>query len=233
MPGILHRVGENSTPRVGRPRTFDHQVVLGQVAALYWQQGVAATSVPDLERATGLGRSSLYNAFGEKHALFTAALGAYVAQVRAHMLDPLLGGSAGLADLHAFLDRLAVVLGGPLGEHGCLAVATMAEVAGREPDVRGLTDEYAGALRAGAHAAFVRAERAGELRPAADTAAAADALLLGVAGVNVLARGGADRDRRLALVDALRTQLDLLAADPKIASRARFRTSHGNDANCA
>jgi AcrR family transcriptional regulator len=40
--------------------------------------GPELTSIADLERHTGLDRSSLYNAFGSKQALFEAALRNYL-----------------------------------------------------------------------------------------------------------------------------------------------------------
>lgn len=40
---------------------------------LFWEQGYEKTSIGELEKKTGLDRSSLYHAFGNKHALFRAA----------------------------------------------------------------------------------------------------------------------------------------------------------------
>ncbi|NEE55529.1 helix-turn-helix transcriptional regulator, partial [Streptomyces sp. SID8455] len=43
----------------------------------FWEKGYEATSTQDLCAVTGLGRSSLYNAFSSKHALFLRALTHY------------------------------------------------------------------------------------------------------------------------------------------------------------
>lgn len=48
---------------------------------LFWTRGYEATSLDDLQQATGLSRSSLYLAFGNKHKLFLRCLGHYTAQV--------------------------------------------------------------------------------------------------------------------------------------------------------
>jgi len=62
---------------VGRPRDFVTDDILDRAAELFWRSGYQATSIPDLELATGLGRGSLYNAFGDKEGLYLAALGRY------------------------------------------------------------------------------------------------------------------------------------------------------------
>src|SRR3954451_8054213 len=58
----------------GRPRSFDADAVLDKARAVFWNLGYAATSLDDLAAATGLNRPSLYGAFGDKHALYMAAL---------------------------------------------------------------------------------------------------------------------------------------------------------------
>lgn len=58
----------------GRPRSFDSAVALDSAAEVFWAQGFADTSLDDLSAAMGMGRPSIYNAFGDKQALFIRAL---------------------------------------------------------------------------------------------------------------------------------------------------------------
>ena len=52
----------------------------------FWAAGYAATSVRDLGDAMGLGQASVYNAFGDKRALFTQCLDRYLdANMRARI----------------------------------------------------------------------------------------------------------------------------------------------------
>src|SRR5690242_13288835 len=60
--------------RRGRPRSFDPDAVLEKARAVFWNLGYAAASLDDLAAATGLNRPSLYAAFGDKRALYLAAL---------------------------------------------------------------------------------------------------------------------------------------------------------------
>ena len=62
---------------MGRPRSFDADVVLDKAVEAFRSKGYKATSVEDLERVTGLRRASLYGAFRNKHSLYLAALKRY------------------------------------------------------------------------------------------------------------------------------------------------------------
>ena len=55
---------------MARPREFDEDEVLEKALAVFWAKGFEGATVDDLEQATGLGRGSLYGAFGGKHELF-------------------------------------------------------------------------------------------------------------------------------------------------------------------
>ncbi|MCV6615589.1 MAG: TetR/AcrR family transcriptional regulator [Cellvibrionaceae bacterium] len=64
-----------------RPQSFKREAVLNKAMLLFWQRGYLATSVQDLQAATGLGPGSLYNSFGSKDAIFVEALETYVERV--------------------------------------------------------------------------------------------------------------------------------------------------------
>src|ERR1700674_4604642 len=71
---------------MGRPREFDETTALDGAIQCFWQHGFAATSVRDLAAGMGITCTSLYNAFGDKRAVFLKALERYLAFSRG---DPL------------------------------------------------------------------------------------------------------------------------------------------------
>jgi TetR/AcrR family transcriptional repressor of nem operon len=75
-----------------RPRKFDETDVVAAARDEFWSRGYAATSIDDLTSATGLGKGSLYGAFGDKHGLFLRALDDYIVDaldsVRGQLRDP-------------------------------------------------------------------------------------------------------------------------------------------------
>ena len=68
---------------MGRPRSFRDQAVADQILQCFWRLGYHGTSIDDLTAATGLNRASLYNAFGDKEAMFAIALSRYAETIAA------------------------------------------------------------------------------------------------------------------------------------------------------
>src|SRR5579862_3532232 len=64
---------------MGRPREFNQIAALQAATECFWQYGYEATSMRDLATSMGLTAPSLYNAFGDKQALFAQALEHYLA----------------------------------------------------------------------------------------------------------------------------------------------------------
>ena len=65
---------------MGRPRGFDTEAILDLIVDVFWQHGYEGTSMATLTAATGLGKPSLYAAFGSKEDLFRAAFARYRAR---------------------------------------------------------------------------------------------------------------------------------------------------------
>lgn len=61
----------------GRPKTFDRETALEAAMLLFWDRGFEQTSVDELATAMGICTSSLYSSFGDKEALFLAAVDHY------------------------------------------------------------------------------------------------------------------------------------------------------------
>ncbi|GIF76262.1 TetR/AcrR family transcriptional regulator [Asanoa siamensis] len=70
---------------MGRTREFDADAALAAAMRTFWERGYDGTSLTDLTSATGVGRQSLYLAFGDKQRLYLAALDRY----REHFFVPL------------------------------------------------------------------------------------------------------------------------------------------------
>lgn len=51
-------------------KQFNEEQTLDRAIGVFWERGYAATSMQDLAQATGVLRGSLYNAYGDKQAIF-------------------------------------------------------------------------------------------------------------------------------------------------------------------
>src|SRR5438093_2748164 len=80
--------------RRGRPRNFDADCALDAALKVFWRKGYEGASLPDLTRAMGISRPSLYAAFGNKESLFRKALDRYDQGPAAHVREALAQPSA-------------------------------------------------------------------------------------------------------------------------------------------
>lgn len=62
---------------MGRPREFEPEEALEAIKDAFWRLGFDGASMNDIEAATGLKKQSLYREFGDKQAMYLAALNHY------------------------------------------------------------------------------------------------------------------------------------------------------------
>ena len=136
---------------MARPRSFSTEDAVAAAAAVFWSKGYRDTAISDLERATGLNRSSLYTAFGTKQAIFGLALQWYLRSFIGPRLAPMERPGAGLDDIEGFLAGLAAFFRtGGQARRGCLMINTIAEDEGRGtllgPQARAFRDRLSAAF---------------------------------------------------------------------------------------
>ena len=98
---------------MGRPQTFETVEVVRAARAVFWHDGYESASLPDLEQATGLSRSSIYHAFGSKRGLFDAVVASYLDEVIRPRLRPLTVVQVEPGALAAYLVGLRAALARP------------------------------------------------------------------------------------------------------------------------
>ena len=147
--------------QMARPRSFSAEGAVAAAAAVFWAKGYRDTAISDLERATGLNRSSLYTAFGTKQAIFRQAVQWYLRDFIGPRLAPMERPGAGPGDIERFFTGLAAFFRtSGQARRGCLMINTIAEDEGRGT----LLGDQAGAFRDRLSAAFANA-MAGQHEP--------------------------------------------------------------------
>lgn len=186
---------------MARPSEFDREEAIASAIKVFARQGFEAASTSDLIKGIGIGRQSLYGAFGDKRGLFLEALRQYNAGSLAQMHEALARGSPAKGIEAALL----VGLGSSDDvESGCLGVGSIVEFSRSDPEINALNDA-ASTIVVKAFAARVRAGmEAGELDEGLDPDAAGRMLLMLRSGLKVAARGGASASE---LRDAARLAL--------------------------
>ena len=135
-------VQKEARPR-GRPRSFDPDAALDKARAVFWNLGYAATSLDDIAAATGLNRPSLYAAFGDKHALYLAALRRSAEEGTAALAAALRFDLPLRQVLGLIFDRtIDIYRAGEVGQRGCFLVGTAVTQSVDDPDARALLADF-------------------------------------------------------------------------------------------
>ncbi len=188
-----------------RSRSFDEDAVLDAAMGRFWEHGYVATSVRDLGDAMGLGAASLYNAFGDKHALFARCLDRYLdANMRARIVQleatspPRRAIEIWLADIveRSMHDRL-----------GCMLVNSALEIGPHDAAIAEVVAARLSELEAFFCRCVTAGQRDGSINAGRDASDLARLLLTTTVGLRVLARG---RPERVVLEGAVRQVLVLL-----------------------
>jgi TetR/AcrR family transcriptional regulator, transcriptional repressor for nem operon len=125
---------------MGRPRTFEEGTVLASAMHAFRRHGYAGVSMTQLEQATGLSASSLYNTFDDKAGLHRRALEHYVRTFVLQRLVTYAGSDAGLEELE---ELFLTLFEPPLHDgYGCLVINTATEI-GSHPGVDEALDAVA------------------------------------------------------------------------------------------
>lgn len=190
----------------GRPRSFEEGAVLDSAMATFWKQGYDATSYSDLVEATGLGRQSLYQAFGDKRSLFTATLLHYGQSVTQKSIDILEDQASPTQNLRRWLNRLRER--SVPHRNGCLLTNTAVELVPRDPELAKIVRNQLNRVEVTLRTVIERAVAVGELPKQTDAAEMAT-YFFGIAqGLMVMGRLGLSHSKLKSYTDAALAVLD-------------------------
>ncbi|MFJ8816462.1 TetR/AcrR family transcriptional regulator [Amycolatopsis thermoflava] len=189
---------------MARPRSFDEKQVLNAVRDQFWDAGYAATSLEDLMRVSGLGKGSLYAAFGDKRQLFLRALRAYTDDSHRSLREA-------LAEAPRALDALRMLLEAPVDDsgvrRGCLLANSTSELGNADPEVLDHAHRAYETSTALIGDCVARAQREGDLPADTDPIALARALLAAQQGIVFMSRTGLDTATLTATARSLAARL--------------------------
>jgi AcrR family transcriptional regulator len=192
---------------VARPKEFDREEALRRAIPVFWKNGFAGTSTDDLVRAMGIGRQSLYDTFGDKHALFLETLRVYNTDSLTTVFRKLREGPTAMAALERILIDRAEVRSKQRSP-GCMGVNSICELAGEDAEVATLNQTSAALLEATLKDVIDEGQEQGNIRRGIDSRAAARFLAATMSGLMVQAKGGASsetlRDVACFALDSLR-----------------------------
>jgi len=171
-----------------RLKEFDPDVALDRAMQLFWEKGYEATSMQDLVDRTGVHRGSLYSTFGNKEAIFAAALEHYGKCEGGAVAAALLGSPRPLAELRRILDGKLRQYEKGQDPHGCMLANAVAELGPDDPDAFRTAARMMAWREKFLAEAMVRAKEAGELPAGAVPERIARYLNVFLTGLSVMVR---------------------------------------------
>ncbi len=192
---------------MARLKAFDEDRALDAAVDCFWMRGYEATSVRDLAQSMGIGGTSLYNAYGDKRALFARSLERYAERSMRERIARLEAGHRPKEAIRAFLAEIIERSLKDRDRKGCLLVNSALDVAPHDAAIGKVVGGYLDEIRAFFHRNIEAARKAGQTPRKIDAEEVSGHLLGVLLGIRVLARTGA---RRKLLEGVAQPALDLL-----------------------
>jgi len=114
----------------GRPTEFSRDAAVERAMNLFWRDGYLGVSASDLAAAMHIQRSSFYNSFGSREAVFLEALEKYAANAPDMALDTVEPGDPVLPTIAAVFRRLCRERAADKEARGCLVCNSIGELVG-------------------------------------------------------------------------------------------------------
>lgn len=174
----------------GRPLEFDPHLALQKAMEVFWCAGYEAASLQNLLSAMDISKSSFYQAFGSKHALFQRCLMTFRERQVGRMKAALEHSPSGKAFLRTMLMAAAREAATAEFPKGCLIMNTATEFSGRDAIVADLVGEGARQFASVFQSAIERAQTDGEIAAEKDAEVLARYVVSTISGLKTMAKAG-------------------------------------------
>ncbi|HKE32984.1 MAG TPA: TetR/AcrR family transcriptional regulator [Candidatus Angelobacter sp.] len=192
---------------MARQKEFDREEALHKAMEVFWSRGYEAASINELVKHMGINRQSLYDTFGDKHALYLQALDRYREVESRKMFDLLeRPGSVKKALRELFRSVIEDSLYDQ-ARRGCFIDNAVSELAGRCPETAAKARGQLAEVEEALYQLLLRGKENGELNNGRDFRALARFLCSNLQGLQLLAKATQDRKT---LEDVVKVTLSLL-----------------------
>ncbi len=190
-----------------RERRFSEAEVLERLTDVFATHGYASTSLALLQEATGLGKQSLYNTFGDKQAMYLQAIDCAM-QRAAHTVAAVQGAPTGRAAIEVYYGAMidSCNSDNPAEKH-CIVTSGLLEGVSETPLAWALTSRWQ-ATHEMLRDAVERGQRDGSIANQAPSAELAELLIAVTSGLRVAAQAGRSRQQMERSVALALTVLD-------------------------
>lgn len=178
---------------MARPKSFERDDVLDRAIEAFWCKGYEATSIQDLVAEMGINRGSLYATFGDKHALFLAAIERYYGRSLAATCHDLASHERARDGIESAIRSLATGTTRDRRRRGCLMTNSAVELAPHCRDTAKTVAEYYRRTEDAFFDALVRARAQGDLDSPTGDRSLARFITCTLQGLQVVSKVSTDR----------------------------------------
>ncbi len=182
-----------------RTKNFDEDQALNSAELLFWERGYDSTSIQDLEEAMGLKRTSIYNAFGNKRALFKKALKRYINNDLIRFITVIQQASTAKQAIEGALNEAVTLHFTATHPGGCMIALSLLESYQHDDKTRAMAEEALKSLRQVLVQRFERAKDEGEFSSQSEYMIKADEVVAMILGIIVMAKAKVPKQRLIEL----------------------------------
>lgn len=171
-----------------RNKDFDEEVVLRKAIRLFWEKGYHNTSLQDLISGLGIGRSSIYHTYGDKHQLFVKALELYQQEGTAKISAIINSMPTLYAGIQKLLETVIDEVTEEICPKGCFSVNSKVEISANDEMVKQMVYDDSLLIEDSLRIAFEKAIEKKEIAPSNNPLALAHFFANTVTGMRVYAK---------------------------------------------
>jgi len=168
---------------------------------IFWRNGYENTSMQNLLDGMNLSKSSLYQAFGGKQALFERCMTRYGDEMIGSLRHALQDSPSGLGFIRQFLESVLDEARGVCEARGCLVLNTANEFARRNPQIAEAVSQGLNRFHEVLLAAVERAQKEGDIPPERDPNMLATYLVSSMSGLKTMSKAGAGEKTLKGIID--------------------------------
>lgn len=172
----------------GRPVEFVREAAVESAMNLFWKKGFLSVSAKDLADAMGIQRSSFYNSFGKREAVFLEALSLYSTLTPDRPLHQVLPGQAVVPVVVSVMRNICHIRATDVEARGCMVCNGIAELVGVEESLGPLLESGVKRMTVVVENLLCQAVQQGEITLPENTGTVAETFVAFLIGLNTISK---------------------------------------------
>ncbi len=192
---------------IGRPIEFDPEKALEAAMGLFWLYGYEATSLQNLISEMGISKSSFYQTFKSKQALFQSCLLHYKKTLLEQLNCQLNQATSGKNFINDVFESIASEVNNSKIPKGCFLMNTANEFSQTDPKIAKMVLSSIESLKKIFEQAVKQSQQRGEISNKTNPKSLATYLVSSISGLRNMIKAGANRQE---LKDIIKITLSIM-----------------------